>query len=96
MFTEKSLNNIVLFGAGAHTTELLKFPELEKIKFKYIVDNNKNKWNTVFCNLKVYPPDKIDDQISHIIISSHSFEKEIFNQLLEMGIKKDKIIKFYS
>jgi len=89
--------NIVIFGAGLHTKTIL-LPILKKrggLNIKYIVDNNADKWGTKLFNLSVYSPETIDEMIDYIIISS-SFEKEIYEQLIQFGIKKSKIIKLYS
>lgn len=90
------VGNIVIFGAGGYTKDILEFPELKGVEIKYIVDNNRDKQGTVFYNLPVYPVEKIDKQIKKIIISSFEFEEEIFKQLLKMGINEDRIIKLYS
>lgn len=95
IISENNLKNIVIFGAGDHTKQLLKFPELKKVNIDFIVDNNKQKWNTEFCNYKVYPPEKIDNKVENILISSKSFEKEIYEQLIKMGISKNKIFRLY-
>lgn len=86
----------MIFGAGRHTKTLLQLPELKEQSFEYIVDNDKAKYGVLFCDIPVHSPDTVDDTVDYIIISSKFFEEEIYNQLLNMGIKPNKIIKLYS
>ena len=95
---QKDMDNksVVIFGAGIHTEILLELPEFNNIQVKYIVDNNKDKQGSVFCSIPVHSPEKINNSIDYIVISSKTFEHEIFKQLIEMGIDQRRIVKIYS
>lgn len=88
--------NIILFGAGGCTGEVLnKFPNL---KVNYIVDNDSTKWGTTHCGFKVKAPTDLfleDLENTSVILCTRSFYFEIYNQLIEMGIKQSNIINGY-
>ncbi len=87
---------VVIFGADNHTKILLRLPEFKNISVKFIVDNNKDKQGILCCNIPVCSPNTIDCSMDTVIISSRSFESEIFEQLLGMGIEPQRIVRLYS
>lgn len=94
---EKFMGNIrtevYIFGAsvgGKHVYDT--FINLG-VKVLGFIDNNENKWGTMFQNVMVYAPNVLqkctDDQ--KIVIAS-TYHDEIRAQLLEMKIREDKIV----
>lgn len=79
----------VIFGIGKAGQELLKiFPR----PVKYIVDNNPDKWGTVYNGVEVYSPEKLleeDKEDLHIFIASMYFG-QIKNQLDNMGFREEE------
>lgn len=75
-----------IFGAsklGRNTYEIIK----EKYNVLAFIDNDANKWNTSFCDLKILNPqilNKTDNKIM-LVIASQYYE-EIINQLSGMNI----------
>jgi hypothetical protein len=84
---------VVVFGAGTQTELLMNYPEFKNIQIQYIVDNSVDKQKVGFHNIAVYPPSSISHDIDYIIISSKSFEDEMFDQLQKIGVESSRIIK---
>ena len=98
IFDNNQNQNIVLFGASALATTIINFLQLEQIlKIKHIFDNDTQKHGkSLFgCDAIINPPDKIlESNFDLILITTYFFDKEIKEQLLEMGIDSHKIITF--
>jgi len=79
-------------------TTIINFLQLEQIlKIKHIFDNDTQKHGkSLFgCDAIINPPDKIlESNFDLILITTYFFDKEIKEQLLEMGIDSHKIITF--
>ncbi len=74
-------NRISIYGAGEHTRYLLEnFNLLEKVD--YFIDSDSKKWGTSFFDRTVLSPMEIKEKkITDILISSHDFEKEIYDTI---------------
>ncbi len=86
-------DNIVLFGAGHMGSIVKKFLDLSKKKF-LLADNNKKLHREGFEGNKVYAPEKIveTNPSSTYIIANLSHAQDMVDQLVKLGIEKDKII----
>ena len=86
------MRNIVLFGAS-------KFGSLVYAKLKnekniiYFADNDSNKWGKLYEGIEVINPIKVKDFKNVQIIISSSYDLQIAEQLIAMGIKRFKIAK---
>lgn len=91
---EKSYNNIYIYGCGTHTERLLDYlPNNIKRNIKGVIDRDvKNK--ETFYNLNKYDINEVKDYAELIIISSFSFEFEIYKRLLKV-VNKEKICRIY-
>lgn len=90
-------SELILFGAGLGGMKTYNFIENKivggKKKVKYFLDNNSTKWNTEFMSSIVYAPAKlIEDYNNQLIIISCGEGDVIKKQLIEMGIKEERII----
>lgn len=96
------MKKIILFGAGAWTQKALDYSELMNINIEFIVDNNSNKWNTLFShdghNYKVCNPDVLltyKNECIIVISVSEKFQMEIFRQLQSMGVSAQNQVFFF-
>lgn len=75
---------VILFGTGSTSQRIY---ELLPFTFQYCVDNDLNRYNTLFNNLTVKPPQSLleenKDELAIIIASQ--FHSEIASQLVDMG-----------
>ena len=90
----KNNKKIVVFGAGNYSLWILSILKIEKF-IKYGVDNNLIYENTIRNNITIYNPSKLKNiDYDKILVLSGVFKKDILNQLLQMKIKRNKIILF--
>ncbi len=83
---------ILLFGAGLIGRQVVA-QYLERFTVLAFIDNDKNKQNGSISDVTIIHPEKIQCyDYDYIVITSTSIEP-IKNQLLEFGIKKNKIIQ---
>ncbi|MGG0720050.1 CDP-glycerol glycerophosphotransferase family protein [Robertmurraya massiliosenegalensis] len=85
---------IVLFGTGS-TAENIKKQINGTVDIIAVTDNNKDKWGTPWYGHKVIAP-KLLHEINYdciLICSMYTFE--IIEGLLEIGIKRDKIVPYF-
>lgn len=82
---------VIVFGAGGGGQKFIKNckGEYEFIAFS---DNNETKFDTTIDGIKVIKPKDILNANYNFIIIASMWVKEISNQLIGMGIKKEKIM----
>lgn len=85
---------VYIYGAGTHTIELLKESPFLSRNITGIIDRNPNLIGTKLLEeYEVIGLNDVDEKIP-ILISSASFEEEIYEQL--SNIIKNRLIKIYS
>ncbi|WP_313892569.1 class I SAM-dependent methyltransferase [Psychrobacillus sp.] len=77
------MKDTVLFGASKFGESALKILQESK-KIIGFIDNDENKWNTIFNGLPVYGPTFIKEHDIEVIITS-TYANEIVNQLQELN-----------
>lgn len=82
---------LIIFGTGEYYIRLEKVLK-EKFNIVAFIDNNTKKQNTLLDGIKVISPNEIEMYAYDKIFIASSYEVEIENQLLGMGIKKQSII----
>ena len=86
-------NEIIIFGCGSYGCMIWDY--LSKLNYDIVAfsDNNEALWNTTLYNLPIISPQNIDAMSSNrrIIIANELYYMQIQQQLLEMGIPKEKI-----
>lgn len=89
------MKNIVIFGASKYGEKVFNyFKDKENIKINYFCDNNQDKQHNQFLGINVIPPNELlNIDIDEIVIAS-SYESEIKEQLLKLGIDQNKISIF--
>jgi 2-polyprenyl-3-methyl-5-hydroxy-6-metoxy-1,4-benzoquinol methylase len=98
IFDNHENQNISLFGASALATTIINFLQPEKVsKIKNIFDNDSQKHGkSLFgCDSIIHSPDQLaKSNFDLILITTYFFDKEIKEQLVEMGVDQNKIITF--
>lgn len=84
---------IIIWGVGTHTQRLLG-NGLDLSKILYFVDSNKRYVGKKISGLEVKLPEAIKDGVP-ILISSHSYQKEITHQIKEVLKLNNEIITLY-
>lgn len=93
----KNINSsgLLIYGAGAHTTQLMQLMNFNKLNLVGICDSDKNKHGMNLGGIKVCNIDDIDkSKISDILISSNAYQEEIYTFLIKKFPQKN-IIKLY-
>ena len=86
---------IGVFGSGGHTSLLLAATDLRDLK-PVIFDNDVSKWGDRFEGLEVLPPRLIPERgLDVVLISSQSFEDEIYQQLSGMNLDGVEIVRIH-
>ncbi len=86
-----SKSNIVIFGTGSFTVQLLgKYPDIIP-RILFFVDNNTTKQGGCLCGKKIKDPDRIREIESEamIVICSMRNDEEIKMQLMKMNLENE-------
>ncbi|PID02606.1 hypothetical protein CSV67_08195 [Sporosarcina sp. P2] len=83
---------VLVFGTGNSAQTFIESIESKKISILGFLDNDSTKHFTEFRGAIVYPPEKVNDFKYDYIFIASQFSKEIFEQLIEIGVSFDKII----
>lgn len=90
------MKGIYIFGAGKNAIAIVeKLRNMSYIKVLGIIDNDFRKWNTDLCGIKIMPPSAIlEKKFYGIVISSERYFKDIFIQLIGMGVSICNILLY--
>lgn len=90
---------IGIFGIGGHTDGMLKLYDefLGKIDFNMLfIDSNDKNWGNVYRGSLVYRPEDIQTlNLDKIIISSFTYQNEIYGELKEIKMNNTEVIRIY-
>jgi len=89
----KNEKEIIIWGAGTHTQRLLEYIQ-EIVNVKYIVDSNTRYHNKELNDIIIKKPEDIQESYS-ILISTHSYQDKIKEQIENKLKLKNKIITLY-
>lgn len=93
---KKNSSRVAIYGAGVHTLFLFEIINLKEC-IACFIDSDPKKKKTTFVDWKVYGPESIDKlKLDAIIISSKSYEDEIFHAISHYQDKGIDVIKCYS
>jgi len=88
--------NIVIYGAGQHTINLLRVNKtLNQLNIVAIADKNKKLHGKTVNGIKVISPEKIAEYSENVLISSKAFQEEIKHQLEKQYNNKLNLITLY-
>lgn len=92
-FTKFQDKAFIVWGAGQLGCMIVKYsPLLEISKVVCFVDKDKKKHGKQLCGVEIKHPDFIKQVDYPIIIASSRFYNEIYSELIDMGISKDRIM----
>jgi len=80
----------VVFGAGGFGKSFVNNC-LDKYDFIAFCDNDKSKIGNFLNGLSIIRPEDIFFQVFDLVIVASMWDREIFKQLTDMGLKEDKI-----
>ena len=85
-------NSVVIWGTGEFSKYIYDTSKKSDLAVTGFVDGIEEKWGTDFMGFNIKDPKSLKDGKSDIIIASVNFYGEIYNNIISMGISKDKII----
>ena len=86
---------VIVFGTGGKCEKWIQnLLEIDNdTEIVCFVDNNKEKWNSLFRGKEVLPPEEVKKHENVTIVIASSFYKEISKQLsVEYGVDKGRIV----
>lgn len=88
------VESVTLYGAGQHTQKVLSILKLNIVKVSHIIDDSQNGF---LVNIPIISSNKAKKlNISNIIISSDTYENQIYKNCQETFSPSVKISKLYS
>lgn len=85
--------NIIIFGTGSTADTVVDFLN-KNVNILAFSDNNDLKWGGTFKGKDIVSPKKIKEFSYDYIVIASQFNEEIYNQLLDMNIKKENIFQY--
>lgn len=82
--------DIIVFGAGKAGKNAMPFLE-SKYHILFYVDNDEKKWESAFGNYEVKSPNEIKKYDCAVVSVLGRFSLEIFEQLEQMGVGRERI-----
>ncbi|MBV4428316.1 hypothetical protein [Clostridium tyrobutyricum] len=86
---------IAIYGIGQHTKYLIDEMLIDKFKNIYLLDNRIANLGKIKYGFKICDINDIKEKIKLIIISSQTYEIEIFNRINHLKRENTKIICMY-
>ncbi len=87
---------VAIYGAGSHTEIILRNTNLDKANIVTILDSNPNKWGDIAFGFQVNDPNKVAlDDIDAVVISSRSFQEEIYQAIAHWQEQRVEIVRLY-
>ena len=83
--------DIIAFGIGEKGKNAISMLERD-YNILFFVDNDKNKWGTVFNGYQIKPPDEIEKYNCNIVVTAgNKYAGDIVRQLKQIGVSRDRI-----
>lgn len=86
---------IVLFGTGSAAETIKNQINEAVVNIATVSDNNEDKWGTSWYGYKIIAPENLHEIDYDYILICSMYTSEIIESLLELGIKKEKIVPFF-
>ncbi|MED4853131.1 TylF/MycF/NovP-related O-methyltransferase [Caldifermentibacillus hisashii] len=83
---------VLLFGAGIGLKDLLCLLDFKKVKILACVDNNEAIQGKSIENIEIISPHEVMNYNFNYIIITNKYFDEIFQQLVGLGVEKEKIV----
>lgn len=89
-------DRVVIFGAGTHTSELLRVSDLRSTNLIGYVDSNPVFHGHSYLGLPVYSPQQIDELDANVIvISARGWETQIWERLASERARGIEVVPLY-
>ncbi|NLK34672.1 MAG: hypothetical protein GX301_04385, partial [Gracilibacteraceae bacterium] len=89
-------SKLYIYAAGGHTKNLLNNIDFFKYNLCGFIDKDISLEGTSLAGKPIYHTDRISElDIDYILISSHSYESEIYRELCKF-FDPDRIIRIYN
>jgi hypothetical protein len=88
------MNDIIIFGTG-RSSKIVESGLNDSVDIICYLDNDSSKWGSLYNSKKILNPIKITDLTYDYIVIASQFNEAIYNQLLELGVSKSRILQFY-
>lgn len=89
-----------IYGMGEHTRIILELYQKKvgkiQAEFFFITSQEHENQEQVFFGRKVLSYKNIPKDVDHILVSSYVYQEEMYRNLLNQNIKKEKIILLYT
>jgi len=87
-----AFESVIVWGAGEYALRMLEQKSLSK-SIKFFVDSDPVKQGGEIDGIKIKPPsDILSEKNSLIFIASSQYYRDIYHELLDMGVSADKIL----
>jgi len=93
------IENIIFYGAGQHTERFMKSAFMHSFRKIYIVDDSPEKHGSTLMSIKIKSPAELPENLSGdntaVLISSDTYEQELYEKALKWVKPGIKTIKLY-
>lgn len=87
------MNRLVIFGTSCGYENLLPYMDKSKYEIIAFLDNNPQKVKLKVDGIEIFPPEQVLElQFDYVLLTSTTYQKEMLNQLLDLGVLYEKII----
>lgn len=83
---------IIIFGASSGARKVAQIFDNIGVEFEFFVDNDISKWGKEFEGKQIVSPERLREREYAIVIAS-GYQPEIEEQLLEMGLLNNLVLK---
>lgn len=85
--------DVIIFGTSKGKDEIESYLDFNKITVKGYIDNDVDKQSTMLNNKPIYSPSELENlNFDYIILASRTYQYEMQNQLLNLGIAIERIV----
>jgi MoaA/NifB/PqqE/SkfB family radical SAM enzyme len=100
IFNDSAGRNIGIYGTGKHTDKMLQMYQELFGPFKcnlFFFDPSEEKWGKIYHNSIIHSPRDIDKYcLERVIISSFTYQDEIYTRIKDVEKSGIKIVKIYN
>jgi len=92
-FKMRKKEKLLLFGTSGGLQEALEMLDMDKIEVVKYLDNDLEKQGILYNGIEVIDPNHINNyQYDFIVITSRTYFKEIYKQLISLNVDRRKIV----
>lgn len=83
-YFNKGIEELIIFGTGVWGERCYKVLSNSDIKITYFVDNDSQKWNSCFYDIKIISPNELQSMETYVLIAVKDSDEGIKTQLKNM------------